>query len=154
MISYQVSKQSLRQSLIDNELPLTSNNIFSEIQKDLLQPVLVASMMANDIFVKDWLHEGERKPEQMSRSLDETRERFSFFTSFLVSDTTLKCYHFSGLSQVISEDDPRDAWYSQVRNLDESHEIDVDINEEQNDTLTIFINFRRHWAEIRREMSE
>ena len=46
VISYQVSKASLREALIGNELPLTSDNIYSEIQRDLLRPVFVASMMA------------------------------------------------------------------------------------------------------------
>lgn len=31
VLSYQVSKQSLRDALIGNELPLTSDNIYSEI---------------------------------------------------------------------------------------------------------------------------
>jgi hypothetical protein len=60
VISYQVSKHSLRQTLTDNELPLVSNNIYSETQRDLLRPVLVATTMSNDAFVKDWLNSGEK----------------------------------------------------------------------------------------------
>ena len=59
VVSYQVSKGSLREALIGNELPLTSDNIYSEIQSDLLRPVFVASMMADDTFVRDWLLDGE-----------------------------------------------------------------------------------------------
>lgn len=60
IISYQVSKHSLRQTLIDNKLPLTSNNIYSEIQWDLLRPLLVATTMSNHTFVKEWLNSGEK----------------------------------------------------------------------------------------------
>lgn len=140
--NYYISKQSLRQALINNELPLTSNNIYSEIQRDLLQPVFVASLMANDTLVKDWLLEGEQELDQITRYLDEIRNRYNVFTSFLVSDATRNYYHFSGLSQVISEQDPRDSWYFRVRAMSEASELNVDFNAEQNNALTIFINHR------------
>ena len=139
-ISYQVSKSSLREALIGNELPLTSDNIYSEIQRDLLRPVFVAQMMANDTFVRDWLLEGEVESDRMIRFLREIRDKHGMFTSFLVSDATRRYYHFSRVSQIISEDDPKDAWYFRVRDMADEHEINVDPNEEQQNALTIFIN--------------
>lgn len=142
LVSYYVSKSTIRESLANNELPLTSNNIYSEIQRDLLPPVFVSSVMANDTFVKDWLSEGEVQPEEMVRYLDELRKKYGFFTSFLVSDVTRNYYHFSGLSQVVSEEDPRDAWFFRARELSEPYELNVDFNAEQDDALTIFINYK------------
>lgn len=140
LISYKVSKESLREALIGHELPLTSDNIYSEIQRDLLRPVFVAKMMADDTFVRDWLLEGEADPDKIIRYLDEIRKQYGLFTSFLVSEKTRRYYHFSGISQIVSEEDPKDAWYFRVRTMDEEHEINVDQNEEQQDALTIFIN--------------
>jgi len=140
LISYRVSKDALREALIGHELPLTSDNIYSEIQRDLLRPVFVAKMMADDTFVRDWLLEGEADPDKMIRYLDEIRKQYGLFTSFLVSEKTRRYYHFSGVSQIVSEEDPKDAWYFRVRKMDEYHEINVDLNEEQQDALTIFIN--------------
>jgi len=140
LISYRVSKDALREALIGHELPLTSDNIYSEIQRDLLRPVFVAKMMADDTFVRDWLLEGEADPDKMIRYLDEIRKQYGLFTSFLVSEKTRRYYHFSGVSQIVSEEDPKDAWYFRVRKMDEDHEINVDLNEEQQDALTIFIN--------------
>lgn len=142
IISYQVSKHSLRQALIDNELPLTSNNIYSEIQNDLLRPIFIASLMANDTFVKDWLLGGERNLDSITRYLDEIRKKYGVFTSFLISDKTRKYYHFSGLSQVISQTDPADAWYFRIRAMKEPYEINLDLNAQQENALTIFINHR------------
>lgn len=142
LFSYQTSKQSLRAALIENELPLTSNNIYSEIQRDLIRPVFVASLMANDTFVKDWLLEGEASPERMVRYLDEIRKKYGVFTSFMVSEASRKYYHFSGVTQTVSENDPRDAWYFRVRDMTEMHELNVDINPEQDNALTIFINHK------------
>jgi len=141
-LSYQVSKNSLRAALIDEELPLTSNNIYSEIQRDLLQPILVASTMSNDTFVKDWLLGGERDVEQITRYLDEIRKKYDLFTTFVVSEKTRNYYHFKGLTQVVSDKDPRDSWYFRVRDMSEIYELNVDPNEEQNDTRTIYINHK------------
>ncbi|GAB6053812.1 sensor domain-containing diguanylate cyclase [Magnetospira thiophila] len=144
VISYQISKSSLRQALIDNELPLTSNNIYSEIQRDLLQPVFVASLMSTDTFVKDWLLKGEQEPGKIIHYLDDIRRKYGLFTSFLVSDKTRNYYHFSGISQVVSEQEPRDTWYFRVRDMTQPYELNVDINAQQNDAVTIFINHQVH----------
>lgn len=45
-ISYQVAHESLREQIADNALPLTSDNIYSEIQQDLLRPIFISSLMA------------------------------------------------------------------------------------------------------------
>ena len=142
VVSYQVSKGSLREALIGNELPLTSDNIYSEIQSDLLRPVFVASMMADDTFVRDWLLDGENDPGRMTRFLNEVRKQHGMFTTFLVSDKTRRYYHFTGISQILAEDDPKDAWYFRVRKMADEHEINVDRNAEQENALTIFINHK------------
>jgi len=98
--------------------------------------------MAADTFVQDWLKNGEQNPADMTRYLDEIRREYGFFTSFLVSEGSRNYYHFSGISQVISEEDSRDAWYFRVRSLDQPYELNVDFNAEQDDALTIFINYR------------
>ncbi|MFD2204012.1 sensor histidine kinase [Kiloniella antarctica] len=142
ILSYQISKNSLRKALINNELPLTSNNIYSEIQQDLLQPVFVASLMANDIFVKDWLLDGERDVEKIAQYLDEIRNKYGLFTSFLVSEKTRNYYHFKGLTQSVSETDENDQWFFRVRENKLPYELNVDHNEAQGNTTTIFINHK------------
>ncbi|MDP2246843.1 MAG: GGDEF domain-containing protein, partial [Nitrosomonadales bacterium] len=51
--SYYVSKNAIRDAIITSELPLTADNIYSEIQKDLIRPIFISSMMASDTFVRD-----------------------------------------------------------------------------------------------------
>lgn len=53
LISYHVANDSIVRQLEEQMLPLTSDNIYSEIQRDLLQPLLISSLMANDTFVND-----------------------------------------------------------------------------------------------------
>ncbi|NQV46519.1 MAG: GGDEF domain-containing protein [Rhodospirillaceae bacterium] len=142
IISYQVSKGTLRTSILDHELPLSSNNVYSEIQRDLLQPIFVSSQMATNSFLRDWVLEGEREPERMTRYLLGIRDKYNAFTSYFISAKTNRYYHFTGPSRVVSESDPADGWFFRARDLKEPYEVNVDTNVEQGSTITIFINYR------------
>jgi diguanylate cyclase (GGDEF)-like protein len=124
------------------ELPLTSDTIYSEIQRDLLRPVFISSLMASDTFLRDWVLQGEKDPEEIRRYLQEIKERYHAFTAFFVSDKTLKYYHLNGVLKTVEPDVPRDAWYFRVSRMYDPYEINVDFDMANNDTLTVFVNYR------------
>jgi hypothetical protein len=57
---YRVSKQSIHEAITVNELPLTTDSIYSEIQKDLIKSINISAMMATNTFLKDWMLNGEK----------------------------------------------------------------------------------------------
>jgi len=140
--SYFVSRSSLRTQIIHTELPLTSDNIYSEIQQDLLRPIFISSLMASDTFVRDWLLSGEKDENDMVRYLNEIRHKYSTFTSFFISDKTGKYYHPDGVLKTVSPDEPRDVWYYRLREIKDDYEINVDLDMANKDAMTIFINYR------------
>lgn len=142
IVSYQVSRQAIRESILNQELPLTSDNVYSEILKDLVRPVFVASMMASDTFLRDWTLHGEHDQTQLTRYLSEVMGRYGAFTSFFVSAKTRRYYHPSGVIKLVNELEPRDAWYYRVRSMPEPYEINVDPDLANRDLLTIFINYK------------
>ena len=71
--SYHVTRDALKQSVVETELPLTGDTIYSEIQADLVQPIFISSQMANDTFLRDWILSGETDPEAMTRYLESVR---------------------------------------------------------------------------------
>ncbi|WP_223261264.1 hypothetical protein [Methylophilus medardicus] len=75
LIGYFVAKDSLTDRLQQEMLPLTSDNIYSEIQRDLLQPLLISSLMANDVFVFDWVHDGEQDASKMTNYLAQIQKK-------------------------------------------------------------------------------
>src|SRR3546814_2074083 len=80
LASYVVSRRSLHNAIVENELPLTSDNIYSEIQKDLIRPVLISSVMSTDTFLRNWVIAGEQ-----DRSEEHTSELQSLMrTSYAV----------------------------------------------------------------------
>lgn len=142
VVSYQVSRQAIRESILTQELPLTSDNVYSEILKDLVRPVFVASMMASDTFLRDWTLAGEHDQTQLTRYLREVMGRYGAFTSFFISDKSRRYYHPSGVLKQVSEIESRDAWYYRVRSMKEPYEINVDPDMANRDLLTIFINYK------------
>ncbi len=142
LASYFTSRASLRDEIAESALPLTSDNIYSEIQRDLLTPIFISSLMASDTFVRDWVLAGERDPEPMIRYLNEIQTRYKTFTSFFVSEQTGIYYHASGILKQVRPEEPRDRWYYRVREMASDYEINVDPDLANQDALTIFINHK------------
>jgi len=107
LFSYYTSLKAVRSSILSTELPLTSDNVYSEIQRDLVRPVLIASMMANDTFLHDWIKHGEQNPEQITRYLREVQNRHNAFTSFFVSEKTRTYFQSRGILKQVAQDEPR-----------------------------------------------
>lgn len=144
IVSYQAAKDSLRSSIINTSLPLTRDNIYSEIQRDLMRPIFISSLMANDTFVKDWAISGEKNTAQIEKYLTHIKHKYDFFTSFFVSETTGNYYYYDGVLKKIEKDNPRDQWYYNFTSKHEPYELTVDTNQAERNIMTIFINHRVH----------
>lgn len=142
--NYYISRGAIRETIAASALPLTSDNIYSEIQKDLLRPVLISSLMASDTFLHDWVHEGEKDIGSITRYLREIKERYGAFTSFFISERTRYYYQSGGILKKVAEEDGRDAWYFRVRRMSAPYELNVDPDAANKDAITIFINYRVH----------
>ena len=69
VVSYHASAQSIRASISTQQLPLTGDNVYSELQKDIIRPIHLSASMAQNTFLRDWLSDGEREPEKITRYL-------------------------------------------------------------------------------------
>ncbi len=141
-ISYLVSRESIRSAILQNELPLSSNNIYSEIQHDLFRPILISSLMANDTFVKTWLMQGEKDESAITDYLAHIKKKYGTITAFLVSEQTRKYYNATEVLKIVREDNPADAWFFRVRQMPQDYEINVDPDMSNANAMTIFINYR------------
>lgn len=142
LVNYMTSLTLLKQGLAESILPLTGDNIYSEIQKDLIRPIFISSMMASDTFLRDWVLAGEQDVDRITRYLSEIKTKYNTISSFFVSERTRVYYHADGILKRVSPDEPRDAWYYRVRNMKEPYELNVDLDMANRDAMTIFINHR------------
>ncbi|MBV7480670.1 sensor domain-containing diguanylate cyclase [Pseudomonas sp. PDM31] len=142
LLSYYASRASIRDNIVNTELPLTSDTVYSEIQKDLVRPILISSMMSRDTFMRDWVVNGEKDSDQMTRYLNEVMTHYGAYTAFFVSNTSLTYYHAKGVLKQVKATEPRDAWYFRVRDMNDPYEINLDPDLANKDNLTFFINYK------------
>ncbi|QJT09420.1 sensor domain-containing diguanylate cyclase [Oceanidesulfovibrio marinus] len=141
-LNYSITRSSIRQEIIQNDLPLTRDNIYSDITSELMRPIMVASSMANDSFLKDWTKEGEKDLSQITNYLRQIRNKFGYFSTFFVSAKTLTYYHYMGVHKYIKPDNAHDQWYYDFIASGKEHDLDVDTDEASDNILTVFLNFR------------
>ncbi len=140
--SYYVSSNSVRSALTNNELPLTSNNIYSEIQASLLRPIYISSLMANNTFLRDWILSGEKQTDKITKYLASVRNRYAVSSTFLVSSKTNRYYHFDGILKSVAKNTPKDNWFFSMQSYPDNYRINVDNDEANLNNLTIFINHK------------
>jgi diguanylate cyclase (GGDEF)-like protein len=141
-VGYYVAHKSLANQIAETTLPLTSDNIYSEIQRDLLRPVFISSLMAQDTFVRDWVLNGERDENEMIRYLKEIQNQYGTVTSFFVSEKTRKYYHPTGVLKSVDETAPADSWYFRVQKMHTDYEINIDVDTADRQSVAIFVNYR------------
>jgi diguanylate cyclase (GGDEF)-like protein len=142
LASFWVSRDQIRSTIVNQSLPLTGENIYSEIQKDVMRPTFISSLMANDTFLRDWILSGEKDPDAVVRYLKEVKETYGTVSSFVVSEKTHHYYYSKGILKTVSEAEPRDDWYFRVRDMDTPYEMNLDVDLANNDAITIFINYK------------
>lgn len=142
LASYMVSVTMMRRGFADSILPLTSDNIYSEIQKDLIRPIFISSMMATDTFLRDWVLNGEQDVDQLTKYLSEIKTKYQTITSFFVSERSSTYYHADGILKQVHPQNPRDSWYFRVRSMTGPYELNLDKDMANQDAMTIFINHR------------
>jgi diguanylate cyclase (GGDEF)-like protein len=142
LASYYSAFDSIRSSIVKTELPLTADTIYSEIQKDLVRPILISSMMANNVYTRDWVLNGEQDNKLITRYLQGVQEQYGALTSFFVSDKSLTYYQAKGVLKQVSPTAYRDIWYYDLKRSDAPYAINIDVDLANYDRLTIFINYK------------
>lgn len=141
-VSYFTAHESIRTQIAQTTLPLTSDNIYSEIQRDLLRPIFISSMMAKDTFVRDWVLNGEQDSGAIVKYLKEIQTHYGTVTSFFVSERSRQYYHSSGVLKPVNRIDKLDEWYFRVQQMEPDYEVNVDVDTANRTSLTVFINHR------------
>lgn len=142
VINYLNSLKSVQTNLITRELPLSVDNIYTEIQTHLIEPSLISSMMATDTFVKDWLKEEEKNSEKITSYLESIKNKYGLFVTFLVSEKTKKYYTHKGFLEYLDENKTDNKWYFKFKDFPDEHEINLDYNGNIDNSLMMFINYK------------
>lgn len=141
-LNFIVSLRSTEADLKTRSLPLTVDNIYTEIQKHVIEPNLIASMMAHDTFLKDWLINDEQNSEKIVSYLETIKNKYGMFVAFLVSEKTQSYYTQNGFLEHLSVSKPDNGWYFNFKKIQGDNEINLDFNNNLDNSLIMFINHK------------
>ena len=142
MANYYISLKQSKEQLKTISLPLSLDNIYTEIQKNVVQPYLVSSMMANDTFVQSWLKNKDEDESQIIEYLSAVKNKYNMFSTFLVSNITKKYYTQDKFIEKVDPKNEHNQWYFQFINDQNIHEINIDSNKNLSNSLMMFINYK------------
>nr|WP_321267020.1 sensor domain-containing diguanylate cyclase [uncultured Sulfurimonas sp.] len=140
--NYEISLKTANIKLKTQSLPLSTDNIYTEIQQHIIKPYLISSMMANDTFVKDWLNSEEKDREKIVKYLNNIKNEYEILTAFLVSQKTKNYYTQNGFLEKIDKAKKSNQWYFKFEKKSQDHEINPDYNDNIANSLIMFINFK------------
>lgn len=140
--NYRVAMNSTELQLKKQSLPLSIDNIYTEIQKQIIEPYLVSSMMANDTFVLDWLQKDEHNTAAIEKYLESIKNKYGMLVSFLVSEKTHNYYTQDGYIETVVPTKETNKWYFAFKRSQKSSEINIDFNDKLANDLVMFINFK------------
>lgn len=130
----------MEQQITGTVLPLASDAIVANLEKDLLRPVLASGLMARNNFLEAQLLPGKANSQELIEYLASIQQKTGAITTFLVSDADGRYYHPRGILKTISPRDPQDAWYYRFRASGEPIEINIDRDTADLRRTTAFIN--------------
>ncbi len=142
LLNYLMTRDSVRAEIIRKDLPLTMDNIYSELTAELMRPLLISSSMASDAFLVAWAKNGEKDVTEILRYLVQLKNKYGFFTTFFVSTESSIYYRYNGVNKRVSLDNGHDVWFYDFLSSGKEYAFDVDSDEAASNVLTIFINYR------------
>jgi diguanylate cyclase (GGDEF)-like protein len=141
-LSYYLTREFVLNTAVAETLPLVSKNIYTAIMEDLIGPIDISSLMANDSFLIEWVTDGESDLDKITTYLGLIKEEYGFSSAFFVSSQTGNYYTPEGILKQVSPEDEHDVWYYHFVDLDQETDLDVDNDQADQDSLTVFINHR------------
>ena len=143
LAAYVASRQAIEHSISEQALPLTGDIIHSGLQKDILYPVFISSMMAQDPRMSDWMSGGEKNEAAILDYLLSIKQKYATVGSFIGADASHKLYHTYGPPDELIEGRPVDRWFYRLKAMDGvKFDTNVDVETRYSGLPTLFINYR------------
>lgn len=138
-VNYKTTFKLVRNQIEQQSLPLSLDNIYTDIQKQIIKPYLITSMMANDTFVKEWLTRNE-EPKKIKQYLKAIKNRYGLLSAILVHDKTKNYYTQNGFLEKLHPDNRDNRWYFRFKNSAKEREINIDTNIKIDNAVIMFMN--------------
>lgn len=140
--SYVETHAAVSARLTDSELPATVRAVRNQIEKELVVYLTASQDMADNVYVRDWIANGENPDGLKAWAAYATaiQSRTQAFNASLVSDATRKYYDQNGFNEAASKD--IHFWFDDFLKRNAPYEIVLDRNESTGNKFKMFTNVR------------
>lgn len=133
---------------MEEEYEIIASGVYEAVQSELLKPIYTSLTMANDVFLIDMLQQEKDYTQaeavaKLQEYLTGLKETLGAQTVFVVSEETKRYYTQDGLNKVIDPaKDEHDVWYPFFLNTRKPYDLDIDTDQVNGDSWTVFVNTR------------
>lgn len=121
--------------------------VSAKIENELIKPITVSQTISSDIDIRTYIEgktreEAESVKDDMTNRLVSIGDEFDYKMVFVVSDKTRAYYSYNGISRYLDiENDSHDIWYKDYLDSGKRYTVNVDTDEDNNGSLSVFINY-------------
>ncbi|QFU24395.1 methyl-accepting chemotaxis protein [Shewanella eurypsychrophilus] len=140
--SLNTSRSIILESTLERELPAVLGEVANDIDSQLLMPITIAKVMANNIDYQAIIRDGDKPESHQSiiNYLSNINREFNTITAFIVSADSGRYFTPNGLFKTISQSDPKDQWFYNFMSSGEEYGLSLDVDESSK-IPTLFINY-------------
>ena len=121
--------------------------VSTKIENEFIKPITVSQTISSDIDIRTYIEgktreEAESVKDDITDRLVSIGNEFDYKMVFVVSDKTRAYYTYSGISRYLDvENDSHDIWYKDYLDSGKRYTVNVDTDEDNNGSLSVFINY-------------
>lgn len=145
IISYQ-SNQSAFEQDAERVSELTSQGIYHQIDKIFMKPINVATTIANDHLLRQFLKDENNKDKdsvflkEMHNYLRTYQDKYNYDSVSFISARTNQYYHFKGLDRNLAATDSENNWYYKFIKSNKEYFFNIDNDQSSHNKVTVFVN--------------
>ena len=121
--------------------------VSAKIENEFIKPITVSQTISSDIDIRTYIEgktreEAESVKDDITNRLVSIGDEFDYKMVFVVSDKTRAYYTYNGISRYLDvENDSHDIWYKDYLDSGKRYVVNVDTDEDNNGSLSVFINY-------------
>ena len=121
--------------------------VSAKIENEFIKPITVSQTISSDIDIRTYIEretreEAESVEDDITNRLVSIGNEFDYKMIYVVSDKTRAYYTYYGISRYLDvENDSHDIWYKDYLDSGKRYIVNVDTDEDNNGSLSVFINY-------------
>ena len=121
--------------------------VSAKIENEFIKPITVSQTISSDIDIRTYIdgktrEEADSVKDDIANRLVSIGNEFDYKMLFVVSDKTRAYYTYNGISKYLDvENDSHDIWYKDYLDSGKRYTVNVDTDEDNNWSLSVFINY-------------